>query len=182
MLSKTQAQGRIFAPFGPEKRLNAAMRACISWAAIEEHDKVLDMNCGGGALLRHLDARYRLTLCGMSETPESARAAREMLSEADVIFARQEDIPWRDDTFDIVMLSSALRGDAARVLREVFRVLRGGGQFVMASSLFAPRGEGTVSRKEQMRLMQDAGFTEVSFRANGLSGAIVGWKPGRAAS
>ena len=176
MLTKTQAQGRFLPAGGAEQRLTAAMRACMGWAAIEEHDKVLDMSCGGGALLRRLDQQYRLTLCGMSDTPETARAAREGLGDADVISARLDDIPWRNDTFDIVMLPGALRGDARRVLGEAYRVLKAGGQFVLAAPLFSPRGEGAPNRREQMRMMQEAGFREVSFRANGLCGAIIGWK------
>jgi len=180
VLTKTQAQGRFFPALSADQRLTAPMRACVSWAAIEEHDKVLDMSCGSGALLRRLDNQYRLTLCGMSDSPEAAREASAKLGDADVIFSRLEDIPWRDDTFDIVMLSSGLRGDSRRVLAEALRVLRAGGQFVMASPLFSPRGDGAMNRREQMRLMQEAGFREVSFRASGLCGAIVGWKPGRA--
>lgn len=176
MLTKTQAQSRFFPALGADQRLTAAMRACVSWAAIEEHDKILDMSCGNGALLKRLDQQYRLTLCGMCETPEMARTAREGIEDADVIAARLEDIPWRDDTFDIALLSAGLRGDARRVLMEAKRVLRQGGQLVIASPLFSPRGEGSLSRREQMRLMQEAGFREVSFRASGLRGAIIGWK------
>ncbi len=176
MLTKTLAQGRIFPALGADQRLTAAMRACAGWAAIEEHDKILDMSCGSGALLRRLNDQYRLTLCGMSESPEAAREAREGLPDADVIAARLEDIPWRDDTFDIVMLSAGLRGDARRVVGEAHRVLKAGGQFVLAAPLFSPKGEGNYTRREQMRLMQEAGFREVSFRASGLCGAIVGWK------
>ena len=176
MLTKTQAQSRLFPGLGAPQRLNGAMRACLSWAAIEEHDKVLDMSCGSGALLRRLNGQYRLTLCGMCDSPEEAREARDGLEDADVISARMEDIPWRDDTFDVVLLSATIRGDARQVLSEALRVLRKGGQFVMAAPLLPQRGEGNLGRREQMRLMQEAGFEEVSFRANGLSGAIIGWK------
>lgn len=179
MLTKTQTV-RLFPVAGSmELRLNAAMRACAAWAAIEEHDKILDMSCGNGALLNHLSNQCRLTVCGMSDTPEQARETREKLGDADVIYARMEDIPWRDNTFDVVLLSTALRGDARRALGEALRVLRAGGQFVMSAPLFHARGEGELNRREIMRLMQEAGFQDVSFRATGLCGAIVGWKKGK---
>ena len=180
MLTKTQTAGRL-SLLGVHQRLSAAMRACVSWAAIEEHDKILDMSCGDGNILLHLNDQLRLTLCGMCDSPDQARTVSEMLGDADVIPARMEDIPWRDDTFDEVLLSAPMKGDARRVLDEALRVLRSGGQFVMACPLLSRRGEGDMNRRELMRLMQEAGFREVSFRASGLVGAIVGWKKGKGA-
>lgn len=179
MLTKTQTVGRMPVALGGPQRLTAQMRACVAWATIEEHDKILDMACGDGALLRHLGDRCRLTLCGMCESPEQARAVREQLGDADVIYAQMEDIPWRDDTFDVVLLPGTLRGDARRVLTEGLRVLHDGGQLVMAHPLFRMGGEWEMNRRELMRLMQEAGFKEVSFRALGLSGTIIGWKQGK---
>ncbi len=178
MLTKTQTAGKTFS-LDVHQRLNAAMRACIAWAAVEEHDKVLDMACGDGQMLSRMNDQLRLTLCGMCETADQARCVSEMLGGADVIPGRMEDIPWRDNTFDIVLLSAALRGDVRRVLSEVVRTLRPGGQFVMASHRFFRHGEGELSRREIMRTMQEAGFGEVSYRATGLCGAIVGWKKGK---
>ena len=178
MLTKTQTAGKTLL-LDVHQRLNAAMRACIAWATVEEHDKILDMACGDGQMLSQMNDQLRLTLCGMCETADQARCVSEMLGGADVIPGRMEDIPWRDNTFDIVLLSTALRGDIRRVLSEVIRTLRPGGQFVMASRRFFHHGEGELSRREIMRTMQEAGFGEVSYRATGLCGAIVGWKKGK---
>lgn len=175
MLTKTEAMG--YSQAAKERaRLSFSMKACAAWAALEEHDKVLDMACGSGALLYHLNNKMRLTLCGMCDSATQARIISEQLDGADVIPARMEDIPWRDNTFQAVLLSSAMRGEAKRILEEAKRVLCPGGQFVMASSLFSFRGEGELSRKELMRLMQEAGFKDVSFRIGGLHGAVIGWK------
>ena len=177
MLTKTQTAGSLTLE-GVRPRLNAAMRACVCWAVIEEHDKVLGMACGDGRLLMHLNDQLRLTLCGMCGQAEQARMVSELLGGADVVPGRMEDIPWRCDTFDEVLLSRAIKGDPRRVLDEAVRVLRPGGQFVMAAPLLPVKMEGELSRREMMRLMQEAGFREVSFRAAGFSGALVGWKPG----
>lgn len=178
MLTKTQTAGKL-SLLGLHQRLNAAMRACVSWASIEEHDKILDMACGNGNILFYLNDQLRLTLCGMCDSAEQARMVSDLLDGADVIPARMEDIPWRDNTFDEVLLSSPVKGDAQRIFAEVLRVLRAGGQFVMASSIFSSRNDGELSRRELMRLMQEAGFREVSFRTTGLFGAVVGWKKGK---
>ena len=176
MLSKTQVMDRWYLEKSRNLRLNGQMRACATWSAVEEHDKILDMACGEGALLQHLSENLRLTLCGMCDSADAARAARERLGDADVIPGRMEDIPWRDGTFDIVMLPSALRGDARRVLYEALRVLRDGGQMTISFPVFQMRIEGEMSRRELMRLMQEAGFQDVSFRASGFYGVISGWK------
>lgn len=176
MLTKTQTLSRWELQKGVNLRLNGQMRACATWSAIEEHDKILDMACGEGALLQHLSEKYRLTVCGMSDSPDKARIARERLRDADVVPGRLEDIPWRNDTFDIVMLPATIRGDARRIFEEALRVLKAGGQMTVASSVFQIHLESEVNRRELMRLMQEAGFQDVTFRTSGLCGAISGWK------
>ena len=176
MLTKTPALKQIPLALQPARRMNAHMRACAAWATLEEHDKVLDMACGDGALLSYLGDRLRLTLCGMCETPDQARIVREALGEADVISAHVDDIPWRDQTFHAVFMPGALRGeDAKPALAEAYRVLQMGGQFILASPLFH-RTETELNRREMMRLMQEAGFKSVSFRTSFLSGVLIGWK------
>lgn len=178
MLTKTQTASRsVF--LGAQKRLRASMRACVNWAALEEHDKVLDMACGDGRLLAYLNDQLRLTLCGICDQADQARAISEMLGDADVIPGRMEDIPWRDDTFDAVLLSVPMKGEPRRILEETLRVMRPGSEFVMSVPVWQMPGEGEMNRREIMRLMQEAGFREVSFRATGLYGAIIGWKPGK---
>ena len=61
-------------------------------------------------------------------------------------------------------------------MAEVLRVLRAGGHFVLAFPLLHMRSEGEYSRRELMRLLQEAGFQDVSFRTSALSGVIIGWK------
>ena len=178
MLSKMQTAARI-SQLGAHRRLSAAMRACVSWASLEEHDKVLDMACGDGRMLAHLNDQLRLTLCGICETLDQARGISEMLGDADVVPARMEDIPWRDETFDAVLLSVPMKGEARLILDEIRRVLRPGGQFVMSCPLTPFRSEEKMSRREMMRLMQETGFQEVSFRASGFWGAVIGWRKGK---
>ena len=178
MLTKAQTGREMVFPFFPQgERLTPFMRACALWATLEEHDKILDMACGNGALLSFLNDRYRLTLCGMCDSPEQARAVRQRLEDADVISARLEDIPGRGEIFHAVLLPVLLRGEEMRqALSEAYRVLRPGGQIVLAARLLPFRSEGELTSRETMRLMQEIGFREVSCRAAGLAGAMIGWK------
>jgi len=176
MLTKTQTVARLPLALGGNVRLNAQMRACAAWATLEEHDKILDLACGSGVLLTHLNDRYRLTMCGMCDSPEQARQVRELLDDSDIMFGRMDDIPWRNDTFDALLLPAAMRGEPRRILEEAYRVLRIGGQMVIAIPMFSMRGEGEMGKREMMRVMQEVGFKEVSYRISGVAGAIVGWK------
>ena len=179
MLTKPEAMGELATVLesGKGQRLTAQQRGCAGWATLEEHDKVLDMACGDGMLLSHLGEQCRLALCGMCESPDQARNVREMLGEADVISARMDDIPWRDDTFNAVFLPVALRGEEfRRAIGEVRRVLKVGGQFIHAVPMRFIRGEDCLSRREIMRLLQENGFREVSCRAGFLCSVIIGWK------
>lgn len=178
MLTKTQTIRRLPWAVSGGSRMSLTMHACAAWATLEEHDKVLDLSCGNGQLLRHLNCRMRLTLCGLCETPEQARAVRESLMDADAVPGRMDDIPWRDLNFDAVLLSEPLpQDDARRVLAEALRVLRVGGQLVLAVPFFRARDSGLSSR-EIMRLMQETGYHEVSRRADLGGSVIVGWKKG----
>ena len=176
MLTKTQTVRRIPRTLTEGRHMTLSMRACAACATLEEHDKVLDLSCGDGQLLSHLNRQMRLTLCGLCETPEQARAVRETLMDVDVIPGRMDDIPWRDMTFNAVLLSAGLQQeDARRVLAEALRVLRTGGQLVLTVPAFRAR-EGVLPKRETMRLMQEAGYRAVSSRAALAGSVIVGWK------
>lgn len=178
MLTKTQTVHHIPCVIPERRRMTLSMRACAAWATLEEHDKVLDLSCEDGQLLGYLNQRMRLTLCGLCETPEQARVVRESLTDVDVISGRMDDIPWRDMTFNAVLLSAGLpQEDARRVLAETLRVLRAGGQLVLTVPLLRAR-EGGLSKRETMRLMQETGYHAVSSRAALSGSVIVGWKKG----
>lgn len=158
-------------------RLKGVMRAVMNWAALEEHDSVLDLNCGDGTMLRKLGSRMRLYSCGMCPDPGEARAARESLDEADIVYGTSEDIPWHDAAFDVVLGTELLKKDRINVsLKEICRVLRPGGQIVLATKLTAGCRDGVPGRTEVMRAMQINGFESVSWRIYGLHGVAIGWK------
>ena len=181
MLTKTQTVRRMPWVAPGSSHMSLTMRACVSWATLEEHDKVLDLCCGDGQMLSYLNQRMRLTLCGLCETPEQARAVRESLMDVDVISGRMDDIPWRETTFNAVLLSAALPADdARRVLAETLRVLRDGGQLVLTVPYLRARETGLPAR-EVMRLMQETGFHEVSCRTTLAGSVIVGWKKAKKA-
>ncbi len=172
---QTRLEEMLWQPAERPVHLRRAERAVAAWVTLEEHERVLDLSCGDGALLSVLAEKYHLRVCGICETTEQAHAVRGRLDEADVLSARPMDIPWRDDAFDAVFSTRSARQyeDFDRVLDEVRRVLRPGGQFIMVAPL---SWEESNSPRPLMRRLQQAGFDNVSWRMHLLTGVCIAWK------
>ncbi len=164
--------------------LERSQRCALRWAAVEENDRVLDTDCGSGALLLNLTGRMHIRACGMCRDWGEARQIREMMDDADVICGKTSDIPFRDNSFDTVFVTRRTGENCTLAgLKEIHRVLHPGAQLIIVcplyprlSSLFSQFGETETDRRTLMRLMQECGFKHISCRQNGLRGVITGWK------
>ena len=96
---------------------------------------VLEIGGGTGANLAHYGPGVESLTITEPETPMLKRLekkAREQGSQAKVVRAPAEDLPFDDDSFDTVVSTLVLCGvdDQPRALREIRRVLRPGGRLV----------------------------------------------------
>lgn len=196
MLSKAENNATLpKQSIAPKFKMPPAMHALAQWAAIDAGDKVLDMACGNGSLLRLISQQIECDLCGIASSIEQYRSVRAMLPEADVLYAQPEDIPWRDHSFDVVMcgLPFYAMEEPGKVLKEALRVLKPGGQFLLATTWYpAPlrqlvnclsvRGEENESpvmygKHEMLATMEAVGFQNVTWRATDMRvGITIGWK------
>ncbi len=164
-------------------------------AVVYPQDMLLDMACTDGELLQRLALQHPgANLAGICATPQMARTARNRLPDADIMFAELDDLPWLNDSFDVVIcaMSVATMKDPATAFSEVRRVLKPGGQFVLAAPhLFEPM-RGLVNRflvddgpdsapvyapKQIKYFLQRAGLEQIHWtRASLLAGITVSWK------
>lgn len=179
MLMKPQTMVQLPWHFPLRSRMNSGMRACMNWVTLSEYDTVLDLSCGEGELLEKLLESLPLTVCGLSETMEQARSARERLDGADIMSGSKLDIPWRNNHFDAVLMTDVVFDTRfEKVMAEVCRVLRPGGQLVMTIPLLRGNYYSVLSNHEAMNIMENSGFQEVSYRIDFPSGVFIAWKAG----
>ncbi len=111
--------------------------------SLNEDCYVLDVGAGYGGAARYIAKTYgcRVVALNLSETENERN--REMSRDQgldhliEVVDGSFEDVPFPDDTFDVVWSQDAMlhSGDREKVIREVGRVLRHGGEFVFTDPM-----------------------------------------------
>jgi SAM-dependent methyltransferase len=103
----------------------------VGMAGVTAGQRVLDVACGTGVVARH--AAHLVgstgTVSGVDLNPAMIQVAKEQASAIDWRIGDAVDLPYADATFDAALCQSALFffADPARAVREMARVLTGGG-------------------------------------------------------
>jgi SAM-dependent methyltransferase len=131
--------------------------------------RVLEIGAGTGLNLAHYGSEVESLTLTEPEPPmyrRLQRRAQELTPGAMVLRAPAEDLPFEDDSFDVVVSTLVLCGvsDQPRALRELHRVLRPEGQLLFL---------------EHVR-SDDAGLARRQDRMNGLNRFLVGCECNRA--
>ena len=131
-----------------------------------EPGAVLDVGCGTGRLLRAAHDRWpNARLLGVDPSEGMVQAGRA-LTPAEIHLAGAEEIPLPDRSVDLAFSTIAFHHwtDAARGLREVARVLRPGGAFILVDNI----GPDWIARRLKDRPYLTADQRVALWSANGL--------------
>lgn len=174
-------------------RLSSREKALLRYAVIEKGDKVLYVNCGSSALLNALALKEVCQMCGTSSDFDNACKTRIELPAADIVYVQKNEIPWHDDTFDIILISSSDHHNQTELMDNVIKKLKPGGQllmytpwqprpFIKLASFFSKYdkvdGKHTFCTKQiAVTKFEKYGLQNISFHLVKIGTAItVGWK------
>jgi SAM-dependent methyltransferase len=107
--------------------------AVFQAAGIGAGISLLDVGCGPG-LAAQLAAKRGAHVVGLDAAEVSLSIARERTPQGDFRVGEMEDLPWADNTFDVVTGFNAFQyaADVLNALREARRVARPQGRVAMA--------------------------------------------------
>ncbi|MDJ0703972.1 MAG: class I SAM-dependent methyltransferase [Leptolyngbyaceae cyanobacterium MO_188.B28] len=116
---------------GGEKRFR---HLALKGLTIQPEMKVLDLCCGSGQTTQFL-VNYSMQVTGLDASPRSLQRARQNTPEAEYVEAWAEDMPFEDNSFDLVHTSAAMHEmtptQLQEILQEAHRVLKPGGYLTL---------------------------------------------------
>lgn len=151
--------------------------ASLAVATVAAPDRVLDVGCGTGYLLRLLAHRYPNAeqLAGIDAAPQMITVAETLDHDGRLSFTHgiAEEIGHPDHTFDLIVSTTSFDhwSDQRAGLVECARVLRPGGRLVLVDQLSrwlvptlvgSRRGKARTPRRAD-RLLAHAGFQSVQW-------------------
>ena len=155
-------------------------RAVLDELGTAPFGAVVDIGCGTGRLLRAVSARWpEARLTGVDAAPGMIDVARQKLPAAELHVAPAERLPLPDQAADVVLSTVSFHhwADQAAGVREVLRILRGGGRFILAD-VSIPSWMSRLAPRAPMR--SPGGFAKV-FSEAGLEVAaqrrVPAWLP-----
>ena len=123
------------------KRVLKLAKKLLGYIETGDETDFLEIGCGNGEVAKYIARTYRGSVTGVDVDSEQVEIARENgddISHLEFMEADSTDLPFGDGSFDVVLSFGVLHHiqnwwDA---LKEIKRVLRGGGYFVYADLIY----------------------------------------------
>lgn len=97
---------------------------------VSEGDRLLDMACGSGLSLE-LAAIRGATVAGIDASPRLAAVATDRNPDGDIRIGDMNELPWPDESFDVVTSFRGIWGTTPAAVTEAHRVLVPGGRLAI---------------------------------------------------
>lgn len=135
--------------YGADDVHDFARRAVLEALRLSAGDRLLEIGCGGGLLLREALATGAAAT-GLDHSEEMVGLAGERAPGAEIIRGSAERLPFPDASFTAVAMSIVFifLSDPVAVLRECRRVLAPGGRIAIYTT--SPRLRGTPAAPEPL--------------------------------
>lgn len=140
-LARRPAGPKARAVYGAEDVHLFARRAIFDALALQAGERLLDVGCGGGLLLREA-LKQGVSATGLDHSEEMVSLARDRAPGAEVLLGSAERLPFADHSFTAVTMSIVLMflPKPVSALRECRRVLVVGGRIAIYTSSAQLRG------------------------------------------
>jgi demethylmenaquinone methyltransferase/2-methoxy-6-polyprenyl-1,4-benzoquinol methylase len=116
---------------GGERRFR---ELALTGLTLTPETQILDLCCGSGQATGVL-VEYSQNVTGLDASPLSLKRARNNVPQAQYVEGFAENMPFGDNSFDLVHTSAALHEmnpeQLQQILNEVYRVLKPGGIFTL---------------------------------------------------
>ena len=111
----------------------ALTQKAISFCALTNQSKVLDLGCGMGATVSYIYEKYGIRAVGIDPSEKLLRAAKAKNPLGTFVLGSGESLPFGTESFECVLAECtlSLMNDLHVTLQEVYRVLEEGGWFVI---------------------------------------------------
>ena len=178
-VARRPSGARARAVYGAEDVHDFARRAILEALDLHAGDRLLDIGCGGGLLLRDA-ARAGAQVTGLDHSEEMVALARERAPQARILAGDADRLPFAAAAFTAVSMSVVFQflADPPAVLRECRRVLVTGGALAVYAT--GPELRGTPAAPEPLasqvhfhsddalaQLAADAGLREAAVANDG---------------
>lgn len=148
-IARKPSGARARATYGAEDVHVWAREAILEALALGQGDRLLEIGCGGGLLLRDA-AASGASLTGIDHSEEMVALARGNAPGADVTLASAERLPFADGAFTAIAMSVVFFffAEPVEVLRECLRVAAPGARLAVYTT--APELRGTPAAPEPL--------------------------------